>query len=219
MTTWPMPSRWSTRVDANVSGGDQPAVRASAARDSLAFLDKFHVGSREKVLALIPAASRAVIEETSRLSWVPIEHDHWIVDGIVTVLGRERAIRCWADSVSSQVEQPLLRTFVSGMLGIVGNDPARVIALIPKGWPMIWRDMCSPRFALDDSGRPVLHLDHIDPRVRVHDNYLYSWHGACLGFARLARYPVNVELDIAPDKGSATATFNFRHLSVAPPAG
>lgn len=204
-------------MDARVTLETPPAVRASAARDSLAFLDKFHPGSRERVEASIPPESLAVIRETSRLSWIPLEHDHWIVDGIVSVFGRERAVRCWADSVTSQVDQPLLRTFVSGMLGIVGNDPGRVVALIPKGWSMIWRDMCTPRVALDAAGRPVLHLDNIEPRVRRYDNYLHSWHGACLGFARLTRLPVNVEFEIAADKSHATATFNFRRLSVPPP--
>lgn len=106
-------------------GGGHPAVRASAVRDTLAFLDKFHPGSRQRVLSRVPAESRRVIEETSRLSWVAVEHDHWTIDAMVELFGRERAIRCWADSVSSLVEQPLLRTFVSGMLKLVGNDPAR----------------------------------------------------------------------------------------------
>lgn len=203
---------------ATATGSAQPAVRASAARDSLAFLDKFLPGSRSRVEAMIPAESLRVIQETSRLSWIPLVHDHWIVDGIVSVFGRERAVRCWADSVTSQVDQPLLRTFVSGMLGIVGNDPARVVALIPKGWSMIWRDMCTPRFTIDDAGRPVIHFDNIDPQVRAYDNYLCSWHGSCLGFARLTRLPVNVDFQIDPDASHASATFNFRRPSLPPPA-
>lgn len=189
--------------------GSEPAVRASAVRDTLAFLDKFHPGSQARVMALVPEASRTVIEETSRLSWISIAHDHWTIDGMIEVFGRDRAIRCWADSVTNLVEQPLLRTFVSGMLALDGNDPARVIALIPKGWSMVYRDMCTPSFSLDVQGRPVIAFDDIDPLVRIHDNYIASWHGACLGMARLARVSARVDLWVADDRSRAEATFVF----------
>lgn len=195
----------------------QPAVRASAARDSLAFLDTFQAGARDRVKALIPPESLTVIEETSRLSWIPIEHDHFIVDGIVAVLGRERGIRCWADSVATLTEQPLLKAFVGGALSLVGHDPARVLAWMPKGWSMVWRDMCTPRFALDASGQPVIHFDEVHPEVRRYESYFASWHGSVLGFARLTGVPVQVTFTVAPDKSHAQATFHFNVRPTSPP--
>jgi len=187
----------------------KPAVRASAARDTLDYLDRFQPGLRERVWATIPAEAQQVIEAALRLSWIEVQHDHHIVDGIVKTLGRDRAIRFWADSVASTVDKPLLRAFVNGMLSLVGNDPARIIAWMPKGWGMIWRDMCTPRFELSAQGTPLLHFENIHPSIRLHENYIHSWHGAVLGFARLSRTAVNVTFSVAPDLSHATATFRL----------
>ena len=194
----------------------QPAVRASAVRDTLAFLDKFHAGSRDKVLELVPDASRRVIEETSRLSWIGIEHDHYTIDGIIQVFGAERAARFWAESIANTVEQPLLKPFVSGVLSLLGHDPARFVAHLPKGWAMVYRDMCEPRFAISHDGRPQIHFESIDPLVGVYDNYFVSWRGVCLGVGRLARASTRVELQVAPDERSAVATFTFGGASNRP---
>lgn len=74
---------------------------------------------------------------------------------------------------------------------------------------MVYRDMCTPSFSINDVGRPVIHFDDIDPQVRIYNNYLSSWHGACLGFARLARVSAHVDFWVAEDNSRAEATFSF----------
>src|SRR4051794_9369406 len=65
--------------------GTEPAIRASAVRDTLAFLDTFEPGSRQRVLDAVPAASREVIEQTPGSSWISIEHDHWTIDAMIDI--------------------------------------------------------------------------------------------------------------------------------------
>ena len=192
-----------------MSSTSEPAVRAGAVRDTLDFFDKFQPGARERALSWFPAEARRVIEETSRLGWIPVEHDHWVVDGIVRELGRERAVRCWADSVATLTEQPLLKSFVGGALRVLGNDPVRFIGMLPKGWSMIWRDMCEPRVDTDRAGRPVLVLERVDPLVQPYPNYFHSWHGAAWGTARLTGRQVHAVLDVATDRSRALITFTF----------
>jgi hypothetical protein len=175
----------------------------------LDFLSVFEQGARERVMARVPEASREVIENTPRSSWIGIEHDHFTIDAMIQIFGRDRAIRCWADSVASLVDRPLLRTFVSGMLGVFGRDPVRVVSLFPKGWPLVYRDCCELSMERAPDQSPILKFRNIAPLVRKHSNYLLSWHGACLGFASIAKANGHVDFVISKDAASADARFSW----------
>lgn len=188
-----------------VSSG--PAVRASAVRDTLAFLDKFDPGAQSEVLARVPLASREAILSAPRTSWISIEDDHYTIDAIIGVFGRERAIRFWRDSLADLVERPLLGNFVSGMVRVFGRDPTRVVALFPRGWSLVFRDMCTPRLVSGAGGQPVIRFEHIAPEVGKYPNYLHSWHGSCQGFAHIARVQGTVAFTVSPDLSVAEAKF------------
>jgi hypothetical protein len=185
----------------------KPAIRASAVRDTLAFLDKFEPSSRRRVMERVPAASREIIENTAGSSWIPIEHDHWTVDAMIELFGTERAIQCWRDSVANLVSRPLLKNFVSGMVAVLGRSPTSVVRLFAKGWPLVYQDLCEPKLIAAVDGQPTIRFDNIAPEVRRYTNYLHSWHGACQGFAHVARVKGHVSFDVSPDFAWAEAKF------------
>ena len=184
-----------------------PAVRASAVRDTLAYLDKFEAGSRARVLERVPAEARAIIESTPGTDWISVEHDHWTVDAIIEVLGRPRAIQCWRGALGNLVERPLLRSFVSATLKALGRNPVGVVRLLAKGWPLVYRDVCEPKLIATVDGQPTIRFDHIAPAVQRYRNYLDSWYGGVQGFADLAGVRGHVELEVAPDVSWAEAKF------------
>ena len=186
-----------------------PAIRASAVRDTLAFLDKFEPGTRAKVMALVPDESREVIESTPRSAWIGVEHDHYTIDAIIHILGRRRAITCWRDAVADLVHKPLLKAFVSGMLTVVGRDPERVVGLFVKAWPLVYRGLCEPRLTTHDGGPPTIRFDRLAPEMRLHRNYFDSWDGVCQGFAHLAQVQGFVHFSIAQDVTWAEARFSW----------
>lgn len=186
-----------------------PAVRASAVRDTLDFLDQFEAGARAAVMSRVPGGSREVIETTPRSSWIGIEHDHQVLDAIIHVFGRERAIQFWCDALGSLVNRPLLRSFVSGSLSVFGRDPNRVVAMFPRGWPLVYRDCCTLVMMQGAGGEPMIRFQDITPAVRKHTNYFDSWHGACLGFAHIARVNGHVAFTVAADLSFADATFSW----------
>jgi hypothetical protein len=184
-----------------------PATRVSAARDLIDFVEKFEPGAREKVLARFPRESREAFESTPRSSWLAIEHDHWVVDSVIAVLGRERALECWRDSVPDIIDKPLLRTFVSGMVRMFGRDPARIIGLFPKAWPLIYRDLSTLRLDTNAAGNPVLLFEDIAPEVREYPNYFVSWEGVCWGFSHIARVNGQVRAELSRDKSVLAVHF------------
>lgn len=187
-----------------------PAVRVSAARDLVDFVDKFQPGAGAQVLGTFPAETRELFESTPRSSWFPIEHDHHVVDGVIAVLGRARAIECWRDSVPDIVDKPLLKSFVAGMIRLFGRDPSRIISLFPKAWPMIYRDFCTLRFEGRGPGSAALVFDDCAAELAAYPNYFASWHGICLGFAHLAQVRGSVEMTVARDHRSAVARFTWK---------
>lgn len=170
----------------------QPSVRASAVRDTLAFLDKFEPGSMKRVLARVPVASREVIDSTPRSGWIHVDHDHFTIDAIVECFGRERAIQFWSAAIAELSDKPLLKAFVGGMFRIVALDPQRIASIFATGWPLVYRDMCMVRAAVSPDGHAALHFEELAPELRKYRSYLFSWHGGCAGFARLAGLNVRV---------------------------
>lgn len=155
----------------------------------------------------VPAASREYIEGTPGSSWIPIEHDHWTVDAMIELFGTERAIECWRDSVADLVDRPLLRNFVSGMVAVLGRSPTSVVRLFAKGWPLVYQDLCEPTLLATADGHPTIRFDNIAPEVRRYTNYLHSWHGACQGFAHVAKVKGDVSFEVAPDFAWVEAKF------------
>lgn len=167
-------------------------MRASAVRDTLTFLDKFEAGSLKRVLERVPDASRQVIDSTSRSGWIHVDHDHYTIDAIVELFGRERAIQFWAAAIAELSDKPLLKAFVGGMLRVVALEPQRIVSIFATGWPLVYRDMCTVRATTSPAGHATLRFDNVAPEVRRYRHYLDSWHGGCAGFARLAGLSVRV---------------------------
>ncbi len=185
-----------------------PFIRASAVKDSLEFLDEFERGARAIVLESVPADVRERIADAGRTSWISIEDDHHTVDAIVAHFGVERATDYWTENLRSLAEKPLLKTFFFGMLTLVGGDPERVLALLPKGWPLVYREMGTPRFTKRGSlGQPALVFEDVPAEVRRYRNYFHSWHGVCRAFATIAKLSGPVTFEIAPNGGRAEASF------------
>lgn len=177
--------------------GASPAVRVASARDVLAFADKFAPGAQDAILRTFPPDALRAFHESSRLAWLPLEHHHWMVDGMVRHFGRERAIRCWSASVPVVVDKPLLRNFVSAMLRLVGREPPRVIDLLPRAWPLLYQDVCEVEAIHDDPHQSWVLFKNIAPQVHAYPNYFVSWTGLLHGLFQLADVSGEVQLDIA----------------------
>ena len=179
-------------------------------RDLLDFVDVFEPGMREKLLAIFPSDTRELLETSARTSWLSIEHDHFVADALIGFLGRKRAIECWRDSMEHMMNRPLLRSFVSGIVQIMGKDPARVVSMVPKGWPLAFQDFCDVRFERGPAERVALIFDDVALQVKKYPSYFHVWHGTMWGFARMAGANAHVDFTVAKDLRSAEARFTWR---------
>ena len=164
-----------------------PAARASAARDNLAYCDVYEPGSVGKIRASIPEASLHAIDHTGSASWLEFEHDHWLMDGAMAHFGRERAVDCWRQSIAQLVDKPLLKSFVQGGLGMFGAKPGSLLKLLPKGWPLAYRDFCLPRFERLSATSVELRFEEIADQAFESPGYLHCWHAVCMGVADMEK--------------------------------
>ncbi len=188
-----------------------PAVRANAARDTLEFTEAYRPGTRDMIRGTIPEKSLDAIDHTPGFSWIDIEDDRWLLDGIMAVLGREDAVECWQGNVGSIIERPLLRSFVEGGVRLFGGKPGGLLKLIPKGWPLVYRDFCVPSFHRLGDGEAEIHFEMIAPRVLDHPGYMHCWHGVCKGIFELEKPSHGaVEFEIQPERALAIAHFSWK---------
>lgn len=188
----------------------RPAARASAARDNVGFVEVFRPGALAEVRAMIPQASLDAIDTTPGFSWLDFEHDHHLMDATMAVLGREDAVECWRRSIAHLIERPLLRNFVEGVLRLYGARPGKIVKMIPKGWPLAYRDFCNPSFELLGENKAEIRFENIAPQAFASEGYIHCWHAICLGIFELEK-PLDgrVEFSIDRDRALAVAAFSW----------
>jgi hypothetical protein len=185
-----------------------PAARASAARDNVGFVDVYRPGALAEIRAGIPPASLEAIDHTPGISWLEFEHDHWLMDRTLAVLGREEAVECWHRSLAQLIERPLLRGFVEGSLRLFGARPGKIVKMIPKGWSLAYRDFCVPTFRLLEEKRAEIRFEDVAPEAFESEGYLHCWHGICRGVFDLEK-PKDGQVDFEIDRGRALAVATF----------
>jgi len=180
----------------------------------LDFLEAEHPGSRERIWMRIPAESRAYIESVSRMEWIDLEHDHWLPDSILAEFGRDESVELFRASIPQHIQKPLLEPFVMGMIRVLGKRRSRLLNLIPRALPLVFRDFFEPKAVSTDGGaRTEIRLEAIPPAVREFPAYFTMWEGVFLGVLDLVEIGENaLEFRVAPGRECVTASFDLSSL-------
>jgi hypothetical protein len=145
----------------------------------LVAIDGLRPGTRDAVRALVPPRSLEVIDEAVDSSWLAVEHHHWVVDGTLKVLGVEQAVASWRTGMRAVFQRPLHKFFVAAAVRLFMNEPGRILQLIPKGWPLAYRDFCTVSYHRTGMQQAEIHFDDIAPQALAFPGYLHSWHAIC----------------------------------------
>ena len=174
----------------------------------LAATDAFRPGTSRAIRAGIPAASLEVIDGLASSSWLEWEHDRWLMDRTMAVLGRHDAVACWRAAMGILIDRPLLRSFVQPALRLFLGQPGQIVGLIPKGWSLAYRDFCTPSFHRTGAGAAELRFEDVAPQAFEAEGYLHCWHAIALAVCDLERVP-GARADFAIDRPRARAVVTF----------
>jgi hypothetical protein len=180
-------------------------------------IDGLRPGTRDAVRALVPPRSLEVIDAAAGSSWLPLEHHHWLVDGTLAVLGEAQAVASWRAGMTAVFQRPLHKFYVEAAVRLFLGKPGKVIALIPRGWPLTYRDFCEVAFEQTGPRQAEVRFTDIAPAVFLSPGYLHSWRAICHGILDLERpHQGRTTLETDPSRGAATVRFAWEAPSSAP---
>ncbi|MBK9519051.1 MAG: hypothetical protein IPO09_17230 [Anaeromyxobacter sp.] len=174
----------------------------------LVIIDGFRPGTRDAVRSLVPPASLEVIDGAAGSSWLEVGHHHFLVDATVAVLGMDEAVSLWRRGMAQVLQRPLHKVFVEGAVRLFFDGPGRVIQLIPRGWPLAYRDFSTVSFQRIGTHQAEIRFDDVAPQAFASPGYLHSWHAICQGIFDLER-PLDGVTEFSFDEARATAVIRF----------
>jgi hypothetical protein len=187
----------------------RPAVRARSAQDALDFLDTFKPGSRDAVRQTMPPEVWEEIQGLARTAWIPVEKDHWVVDGFLEVLGEVEASRCWASFLTDHVRSPLLRSIFDGAVRILGPSPGTFVRIVPHAWGAAYRDCATPIVEARSDHHARIVLEDIAPEVMAHPAYLVCFESIFRGLFSVAKTHGELEFTVDEDQRRAVADLSW----------
>jgi hypothetical protein len=176
----------------------------------LSATEDYAPGTEAAIRATIPPASLEAIDTTPGVAWLDFEHDHWLMDGTMQVLGQAGAIEAWHRAMGQLIKKPLLRNFAEAGLRLFLGQAGQIIQLLPKGWSLAYRDFCAPSYRRLAADRAEIRFEAIAPQVFQSEGYLHCWHAICLGVFDLERpREGRVQFEIDRPRALAVATFRW----------
>jgi hypothetical protein len=149
-----------------------PQIRAALPLESLRVLERLTGDGHARVLGRLQPDTLAHIRGAGRLDWLPLALDLELSATIIEQLGpeldRSRSRAC----VRSHLDQPLLRPFVYGVETLFGRTPAAMIAAVPRGWPMLYRNAGALRYEVTGALRRVLIYQDMPRSLAEQPSYL-----------------------------------------------
>ena len=178
-------------------------VRASYCKAAIAAAKRHD--HREALLSRLEPV-RAVVRRASPLGWIDARNFADITAVVFAVLGRHGAEVFWCERLTAALNRPLMRPLAQGGVFLYGNEPASIIRMTPKSYPLVFRGCGRP--AVDvENGVATLTLHDLPPVLRT-EGLAACYSGHCLAAAEFSgtHAHVHVDLEGLERKGRLTLT-------------
>ncbi len=173
-------------------GSKQPGVRAAAIHDVLEYLDTYSPGLQDEVRATIPGDVQDLIDSTSRMGWVDVEDDIFVVSGIWEVLGDADASEMMSRFVVRHLELPYLKTIVTNTARMFGLSPSSLMRMLPIGWGLVYRNVCTSKLASLSVGKAELAFEAMAPSAIRSEAYLSHFRAVLESLFRITEVKAEV---------------------------
>ncbi len=184
--------------DGSEFSSGSPGIKAGSALDTLAYLDVYRPGSREQVLERMPPDVRDRFVNASRTEWLPYERDRHFVEAIVEVFGRHGAVDFVRSSVERHFDSALLSTVVHGAMRLFGLNPSGLLRMLPRAWPMVYRNVAKPRIVEYTSNTCTVVFEEFHPGMLESSGYQASVEGLLWGVLDVCKRDGEVHFEVDP---------------------
>jgi len=149
-----------------------PRILASFVQSTLDAVARRDAALAARVRDRLRPETRSAIESASAIAFVPIELDVELTEALFEVAGEGRACGILRENLSSSFEAPILRSFVSAALRMLGRSPERLLRWAPKVWAQLYRDAGEMRFEGAAGGTARLELARLPDCVATSRPYM-----------------------------------------------
>lgn len=178
-------------------------VKARATQELLAFLDVYSPGMTELIRQRVPPEPLARLEAAMPAAWIPIDDARFVIEAVVDEVGGQ-APELWRRYMSQHfVRAAWLRTFVEGMIRILGLSPATMIRMIERGWSTTYKGFARLEASSIGDGTATVVMHSVEDRLFEFPAYHQVFKGVFLG-----------ALDVASAKGRVDFTVDERDGTV-----
>lgn len=178
----------------------EPAVRARAMKDSIAFLAEFAEGFDAKIAARLDPGVLAAIDRALPTDWLPGPITRQVVDAVVEELGEQRAPELWCELMHRRlVKSPMLRGLIEVLNRIGGTSPRTFLKALPRGWANAYRDFGQPEILSSEAHHAEVVWRSVPDYLFVHRQHWIAVQGALKGLVKAGGAEGRVALSFDPD--------------------
>lgn len=120
-----------------------PAIRAMQTRSLLGAVRALPVSERQVCLASVEGAIAAQIDRSIAMSWMPMELHMKLSDATRAVIGQQRFIDLFEQTMMSSWSSPLLNGFVKMSTTLLGVTPSSLIQRTPYVYSHVTQNLGS----------------------------------------------------------------------------
>ena len=156
----------------------RPRILASFVQSVLDGADRADPRLGARVRERMGADALAELAAVGPVSFVPVELDVRVTEALFAEAGEARGREVMRDNLLQTFDAPILSSFVSGALRLLGRNPGRLFDWSAKVWGQLYRDCGTLRFVREGEGAGRLELDDLPPVVAGSRPYLSGMEAA-----------------------------------------
>jgi hypothetical protein len=134
-----------------------PVMKASYMKDDLAAVARLPADVAARIRGAC-AEAVAAIEGATRADWLPVVVDVELTEAIWREAGETALLEQARLALRAAMDGPLLRPLASVTIRVFGPRPHAALRMVPRAWPMVFRDCGTLDYVVVDDhvGRLVL---------------------------------------------------------------
>jgi hypothetical protein len=130
----------------------EPRIRAIQTQLLLRTVERLPTSERTAIGALVGGDALAEVDAPLPVAWHPMSLHMRLSDAIRDVVGPQRNVAVWEETMAACFERPILRGFVAMSTSLFGVSPLSLLRQADRMYVQLTRDLGLIRFRADGGG-------------------------------------------------------------------
>jgi hypothetical protein len=159
----------------------EPLVRARFVQEWLAQVDEEDDPWRARFFARLPREEREIIDNTSRVGWLPVRYHVLLADVLLETFGPARAHDYYRRAFAASLAGPLLGPLVKTGARLLGFTPGTLARWLPRGWEITFKGVGDVHGEVLGPGLARIEYRNLPQVCRDSEAWLRSSQGSAYG--------------------------------------